>query len=133
LDLIITLGNKMKKMLATLVLALSFSSHAAEFVSFGVIKGSITDYHPNIEVLSRSFNWQHIQDSMHSNIERKLHESVKRFIESEIKPWCEKKYKGREGKVFYGIDNVSFSTKHLETNDNYGKEGSATFNMICAA
>jgi hypothetical protein len=123
----------MKKSIILLVLTLSLQIQAAEFVNIGAVKGSITDYHKNINVLSKSYNWVTSRAPTHEDINQLVYKQAKNFIESNVKKWCQDEYSKKEGSVYYGIDNFEMSARHIDTRQGVSQEGIATFNMICAS
>ena len=120
------------------VFSVFISSNAVSkgtMVNLDVVAGSIRDIAPNLNYIEWRFNWASHVRGVRDDLQNATLSSVRELIENDTKELCSK-YTEEYPKVFYGVDNITISKRHMEEENRFehlvGHEVTATFNEYCA-
>jgi len=106
---------------------------ATEYIAMPPAVGSIKHINPALEIISYSANYTTYQEQVkdRDSIKLRVFSDLRRHTDNEILTMC-KKHNTNSEKVYYGLDNISFSQRQITTNREYGQEMVVLFNQYCA-
>jgi hypothetical protein len=103
-------------------------------INNSLVAGSIRDILPNLTYIEWEIRVTSHEGGLYDDLQSNVLVSLNKMLEEDVKQRCSKHAKNHK-KVFYGIDNVTFSKRHIrvgDIDDTIRYEVTAAFNWYCA-